>query len=527
MRLPKRLTLEMTERIIADAILVNLALVAALALRLIVMLWIQGDDADVPASFFADILRGSIIAYLSSAPLLTGLCLVIFSLSGFYTYGRTYQGRYKALVIFQAVTLSYLIFGTITYLFFAITTWFPRTVWIVSWLVTLGLLEGVRFWSSLWRTTVLAEARVLGPREHRTLRNITVIGGAGYIGSILIRKLLNQGYHVTVLDALMYGDESIRGLYKHPHFEFIRGDLRNVESVVHSMRAADAVVHLGGLVGDPACALDERLTLEINLAATRMVAEAARGFGVERFIFASSCSVYGASDEFLDERSELSPVSLYAQTKIDSEHILQALDDSRFSTVCLRFATIYGLSPRPRFDLVVNLLAAKATCEKSITIFGGTQWRPFVHVEDVANAIVMCVKAPVQTIKKQTFNVGSDEQNYRITQLGDLITSLIPDVQVIQKAEDSDVRNYRVSFAKIRHYLDFAPHHTVEDGILEIKAAIERGALSDYRDVRYSNYRTLFEQGNMPLIRQTRITPLYADEIEGVGGLTVRVATSS
>lgn len=524
MRLVKRLSLEMLERIVADAILVNLALAGALALRLIGMVWLQGDDANLPTSFFADELRGSVTAYVSSAPLLTILCLMIFYLSGFYTYGRSYQSRYKALIIFQAVTLAYLIFGTIAYLFLAITTWFPRTVWLSSWLLTVGLLEAVRFWSSLWRATVLAEAKVFGPQENRTLRNVTVIGGAGYIGSILVRKLLNQGYRVTVLDALMYGDESIQELYAHPHFEFIRGDLRNVESVVHSMRSADAVVHLGGLVGDPACALDKRLTLEINLAATRMVAEAARGFGVERFIFASTCSVYGASDELLNERSELNPVSLYAQTKIDSERILQALDDDRFSTVCLRFATIYGLSPRPRFDLVVNLLAAKATCEKSITIFGGNQWRPFVHVEDVADAIVTCVKAPARAIKKQVFNVGSDEQNYRISQLGDLITSLIPGVQVVQKTEDADARNYRVSFAKIRTHLGFVPYHTVHSGILEIRAAIERGDFPDYRDVRYSNYRTLSEQGNMALVRQTRITPLYADEIEGAETLTAAVA---
>jgi nucleoside-diphosphate-sugar epimerase len=520
MQLAKRLTLEMLERIIADAILVNLAVMAALALRLLGMVWLQGDDTNLPASFFVHELRGSVTAYVSAAPLLTILCLVTFSLSGFYTYGRSYQSRYKALIIFQAVTLAYLVFGTMAYLFFAITTWFPRTVWLSSWLLTVGVLEAVRFWSSLWRATVLAEAKVVGHRQHRTLRNITVIGGAGYIGSILVRKLLNQGYHVTVLDALMYGDESIQELYAHPHFECIHGDLRNVESVVHSMRSADAVVHLGGLVGDPACALDERLTLEINLAATRMVAEAAKGFGVERFIFASTCSVYGASDDLLDERSALNPVSLYAQTKIDSERILQALDNDRFATVCLRFATIYGLTPRPRFDLVVNLLAAKATCEKNITIFGGDQWRPFVHVEDVADAIVLCVQAPVQLIKKQVFNVGSDSQNYRIAQLGDLITHLMPDVQVVQKTEDTDARNYRVSFAKIRHHLDFTPHCTVEDGILEIKAAIERGDLPDYRDVRYSNYRTLAEQGNMPLIRQTRITPLYADDLEVVEGLT-------
>src|SRR5262249_54148874 len=145
-----------------------------------------------------------------------------------------------------------------------------------------------------------AEARVTGRPESRTIRNVLVIGGGGYIGSILVRKLLDRGYHVTVLDAMLFGDESIRDLYNQPNFALIRGDIRDVGSVVSALQYADAVVHLAGLVGDPACAFDEKLTLEINLASTRMIAEAACAVGVQRFIFASTCSVYGASDGILD-----------------------------------------------------------------------------------------------------------------------------------------------------------------------------------------------------------------------------------
>lgn len=509
MKLAKRLTWEMLERIIADAIMVNLALITALILRFVALLWLRGDSANISSRFFTGILYNSAAAYLGSAPLLTPLCLLLFYLSGFYTYGRAYRGRYKALIIFQAVTLAYLIFGAITYLFFNMTAWFPRSAWLAGWLLTLTLVGGLRLWAKLWRATVWAEAKIWGRPEKHPIRNVLVTGGAGYIGSILVRKLLDRGYDVTVLDALVYGDESLRDLYGHQGFDLIHDDLRNIEAVVRALQYADAVVHLGAIVGDPASALDEKLTLEINLAATRLIAEAARGFGVQRFIFASTCSVYGASDQILDERSALNPVSLYARTKIDSERVLLALNDDRFAPVILRFGTVYGLSPRPRFDLVINLLAAQATCEKRITIFGGDQWRPFIHVDDAAEAILKCLEAPLHAVKGQIFNVGSDDQNYQIAQLGDLIKQLIPDVQVIHQGEDVDRRNYRVSFSKFQKHLGFTPRRTVADGILEIKAAIEQGRIHDYRDARYSNYKTLSEETNAALIRHTRMNPLY------------------
>lgn len=528
--LPKRLTWEVLERVIADTVMVNLALVTAFILRFLALFWLRGDSSNISPQFFAGILHDSVIAYLRVAPFFTPLCLLLFYLSGFYTYGRAYRGRYKALIIFQAVTVAYLIFGAVNYLFLNMTAWFPRSAWLASWLLTLLLVGGLRLWAKLWRATTWAEARIWGRPEKQTIRNMTVIGGAGYIGSVLVRKLLHRGYDVTVLDALLYGDESIRDLYHRPGFDLIHEDLRNIEAGVRALQYADAVVHLGAIVGDPASSLDEKLTLEINLAATRLIAEAARGFGVQRFVFASTCSVYGASDQLLDERSALNPISLYARTKIDSERVLLALNDDRFAPVILRFGTIYGLSPRPRFDLVINLLAAKATCEKRITIFGGDQWRPFIHVDDAAEAILKCLEAPLHAVKGQTFNVGSDDQNYRIAQLGDLIQELIPDVQVIHQGEDVDGRNYRVSFAKIRKLLGFTPRRTVADGILEIKAAIEDGRIRDYGDTHYSNYKTLSEEGNAALIRHTRMTPLYAggfQEVEPFSAPAPGVATTT
>lgn len=521
MRLPRGLTWEMLERIVADAVMINLSLITALVVRFLFLFTTGNGNPEAPVAFYTTVWQQSMRVYRESAWLLTLICLVVFYFCGFYTYARAYRSRYKALLVLQAVSLGYLLFGFLWYFlrsplfsFSPFRTPIPRSALLGSWLLSLALVGGLRVGSALWRRATWAEAKIWGKPEKRTIRNVLVIGGAGYIGSILVRKLLGRGYDVTVLDALLYGDESIRELYGSERFELIRGDLRDIEAVVRALQYADAVVHLGALVGDPACALDEKLTLEINLAATRMIAEAARGFGVQRFIFASTCSVYGASDQVLDERSALNPVSLYARTKIDSERVLLALKGDRFAPVILRFGTIYGLSPRPRFDLVINLLAARAVFEKSITIFGGDQWRPFIHVDDAAEAIVKCLEAPLHAVDGQIFNVGSDDQNYQIAQLADLIKALIPDVQVMRAGEDVDKRNYRVSFAKIRNHLGFTPRHTVADGILEIKAAIEDGRIRDYRDSRYSNFEMLSGENGSALIRSARMTPLYAGGLD-------------
>jgi nucleoside-diphosphate-sugar epimerase len=327
--------------------------------------------------------------------------------------------------------------------------------------------------------------------DSQSIRNVLVVGGAGFVGSVLIPKLLDRGYHVRVMDSLVYGDEGIRHLNGRPRFELVDGDLRSLESIVRCSRDADAVVHLGALVGDPACALDENLTLEINLKATRNLAEVARGIGVRRFIFASTCSVYGATDELLDETSALGPVSLYARSKMESEQLTLALDNHEFSTVALRFGTFYGLSPRARFDLIVNMLVAKAIHDKEITIFGGNQWRPFLHVDDGAEAIVRCLEAPVATVKGQIFNVGSDDQNYTLRQIAGEISKAIAGVRVIYKKPADVEASYRVSFDKIHQALDFVPRNTLADGIEQIAAAIQGGEVAHYLDARYSNIKSL------------------------------------
>ena len=344
-------------------------------------------------------------------------------------------------------------------------------------------------------------------------RNVLLIGGAGYIGSALLPMLLEKGYHVRLLDLFLYGAEAIRDYLHHPRLEIMRADFRHVDKVVEATKNMDAVIHLGAIVGDPACALDEDLTIEVNLTATRMIAEVAKGSGVSRFIFASTCSVYGACDEALvehselkpasmdehsklvpvpvGEHSELKPVSLYARSKIASERVLLSLSDTNFAPTVLRFGTIYGLSGRTRFDLVVNLLTAKALVEGQITIIGGEQWRPFVHVRDAALSVFKTLEAPFPLVKHETFNVGSNEQNYTIYQVGAIINQFVPAAQIVDQGADTDRRNYRVNFNKIRDILGFAPVWGVEEGVAQVIEAIKSGKIKDYRDPRYSNVKFL------------------------------------
>jgi nucleoside-diphosphate-sugar epimerase len=320
---------------------------------------------------------------------------------------------------------------------------------------------------------------------------VLVIGGAGYVGSVLVRQLLDRGYPVSILDALVYGDEGIAELYGRPGFDLVRTDLRDNEAIARAADGAQSVVHIGGLVGDPACAIDESLTLEVNLQSTRTIGEIARDAGVQRFVFASSCAVYGASDGLLEEGSPLAPVSIYARTKMDSERVLLGLATPGFAPVILRFGTFYGLSPRPRFDLVVNLLVAKAVADGEITIYGGSQWRPLVHVADGSEAVLRCLEAPVDLVHREVFNVGSDEQNFTLFQVADTIARHVPGVRVVYAEEAVDEADYRVSFAKVHRQLGFVSSRSLVDGIAELAASISTGEISDYRQIRYSNIKSL------------------------------------
>ncbi|MFC4542222.1 NAD-dependent epimerase/dehydratase family protein [Halosolutus amylolyticus] len=341
------------------------------------------------------------------------------------------------------------------------------------------------------------EGRVLTNRTAadptRNVQTVLVIGGAGYIGSVLSRRLLEAGYEVRVLDSLLYGRHGIEALLDHDRFTLIEGDMRTIDTVVEGIRGADAVVHLGALVGDPASSIDSQKTLEMNYHAVTLAASICKYHQVNRFIFASTCSVYGRdeNDDLLTEASALNPVSLYAKTKIESEQALLEMADANFSPTILRMATIYGLSPRMRFDLVVNILTAKAHETGDVPVFGGNQFRPNVHVADAAGAFIDCLEAPINDVSSEVFNVGSTEQNYRIAEVGEMIAECFPEASIEWHPENEDERSYRVDFSKIESTLDYDVERTIPDGCREIKEALEESRFSDYTDPRYSNYKTL------------------------------------
>jgi nucleoside-diphosphate-sugar epimerase len=266
---------------------------------------------------------------------------------------------------------------------------------------------------------------------------------------------------------------------------------------VRATQGVDAVIHLGGIVGDPACTIDEDLTLETNLAATSLLTEVCRGAGISRLLFASSCSVYGTADEIVDEKSPLNPVSLYAATKADSEKVLLEARNQALHPVIFRLATVFGWSYRPRFDLVVNLLTARAMSDGKITIYNGEQWRPFIHVEDVCRAFRMALVAPLDLVSGQIFNAGSSFMNFTLRQLADTIQHMEPDLE-IEYVDNDDKRNYRVSFERIRRELGFQCHVGLETGVRGLQEALRRGLVKDYTEPVYNNYKTLLSQ-----VRQT------------------------
>src|SRR5439155_7233649 len=254
-----------------------------------------------------------------------------------------------------------------------------RTVTLLGWALMLVNVVSARLSKDFFLSTYKIESRT---RPSNKVERVLVLGGAGYLGSVLTPRLLARGYKVRVLDSFLYGESSIEGVKRHPNFEAVKGDIREIQPVVDAMKDYDAVIDLAAIVGDPACEENRQLAVEGNRAATRMLIDIAKGYGIRRFLFASSCSVYGASEFLMDECSQVAPISTYAQTKVDSENLLVEGAGADFYPTVLRFGTLFGLSPRPRLDLVVNLLTAQAAIAGKITIFNGTQWRPFLHVDD-------------------------------------------------------------------------------------------------------------------------------------------------
>jgi len=307
---------------------------------------------------------------------------------------------------------------------------------------------------------------------------VLVTGGGGYIGSILVQMLLEKGYKVKCLDRFFFGMETLSDVLGDPNLEIVKDDIRWFDPNI--LRDVDAVMDLAALSNDPAGELDPRKTMEINYKGRVRVATLSKKYQVERYILASSCSVYGFQDGVVDERSPINPLTTYAKANALAEEETLPLADDSFSVTVLRQATVYGLSPRMRFDLAINGMVLGFYKHGKIPIMrDGTQWRPFVHIRDTAGAFIKVLESERDLVNKEVFNVGSNEQNYQIKPLAELIAEAIGLPFNFEWYGSPDNRSYRVDFSKIRDVLGFKPKYTPKEGAREIYDALVEGRVED------------------------------------------------
>ena len=326
------------------------------------------------------------------------------------------------------------------------------------------------------------------------MKNILVTGGAGYVGSGLLRELLLNGYNVTCVDNLIFGGESLLSILHKENFTFFNCDINNSEKLdkIFLKNKFDGVIHLAAIVGDPACKLYPDLANKTNWIASKWLLDRSKRAGVSKFIFASTCSNYGKMGDpeaYVDENSKLAPVSLYAELKVKFEKYMlsETVKNSSFSPTSLRFSTVYGLSPRMRFDLTVNEFTKDLTLGKELVIFGEQFWRPYCHVKDFSNAFITVLKSPNPKVAYQVFNVGDTNENYTKQMLVNEIKKVLPNSKIKYVAKDDDPRDYRVNCDKIKNELGFKITMTVPDGIMEIKRIIQEQLIKDPENQKYYN----------------------------------------
>ena len=317
-----------------------------------------------------------------------------------------------------------------------------------------------------------------------------VTGGSGYIGAMLVRELGEAGHEVRVLDSLLHSQEEIAAEQERAGVEVVRGDIRDPDARRRALDGADAVVHLAAIVGDPACARDPQVSDEVNVQATESLVADAGAAGVERLVFASTCSNYGRMADPtvpITEDGELQPVSLYAEQKVGMERLILGANGGAMKPTCLRFATVYGVGRRMRFDLTVNEFTRELWADRELEVFGEQFWRPYIHVRDAARAVLTVLSAPTASVAGQVFNAGRSGENYRKLDIVEEIGRQTDRGKVSYVHRDEDPRDYKVSFDKIREQLSFETLMTVPDGIAEILTGLDAQAFGDPFDSRYRN----------------------------------------
>lgn len=325
---------------------------------------------------------------------------------------------------------------------------------------------------------------------------ILVTGGAGYIGSVLVPHLLECGHHVRVLDSLMYGAHGLRGVWGHEQFHFIPGNILDDEKVDAATFGVDAVVHLAAIVGAAVCKMAPERAESVNRCGAELVAQVARKNGAQVFLLASTCSNYGKQDGPVDEESPLNPTSKYAETKIAAEHAVLALETPSFCTVVARFATVFGTSPRMRFDVMVNEFVRDAYMRRHLLLYNAQAWRPFVHVRDLVRAITSLVQVgyarlvPLFGDDSRVVNVGG--HNRRKEDLATALLENVYDLAIERREGNPDPRDYQVSFKRLEDTFmgKYWACRTPESSIYELVSALDAGLYGDPYGERWTNAPT-------------------------------------
>jgi nucleoside-diphosphate-sugar epimerase len=322
-------------------------------------------------------------------------------------------------------------------------------------------------------------------------KKIVVTGGAGYVGAVLVPKLLSRGHRVKVIDLYIYGEEVLQSVKDNPRLTQVKGDIRDRSLLAQEVQGQDTVIHLACISNDPSYELNPALSKSINFDAFVGLVDISKQAGVRHFIYASSSSVYGIKDEpEVTEDLPLAPLTDYSKYKAKCEEYLDSAATDDFLVTTIRPATVCGYSPRQRLDLTVNILTNHAVCRKKITVFGGEQKRPNLHIEDMTDLYLFLLDQPPEKIHRRIYNAGY--QNYKVRELAEMVRDTLGGDIAIETTPTDDIRSYQVSSRKLQEELGFVARHSIQDAVRDLKQAFGAGLLPDsLTDIRYYNIKTM------------------------------------